>query len=158
MLSKCVIMAVRKGPAIWVFEFLLLFHYVQIWLASLETQQQENTTHIYVNDKLALVFTKNSAYHDWSKHIDTRYHFIRERVTIKDAKVNYTISNCRHSNQAAQARSLWEIKDNGWSYQTSLKEVVLEINLSLVHIDIVLKRFFGLMSKLFSNKFPWPKV
>ena len=50
-----------------------------IWLRSLlkELQMlQEEVTKIFVDNKSALALAKNPIFHDRSKHIDTRFHFI----------------------------------------------------------------------------------
>ena len=41
---------------------------------------QVEATEIFVNNKSALALAKNPVFHDRSKHIDTRYHFIRECI------------------------------------------------------------------------------
>jgi hypothetical protein len=44
---------------------------------------QEEPTEIFIGNKSAIVLTKNSTFHDQSKYIDTKFHFIRECVTKK---------------------------------------------------------------------------
>ena len=46
-------------------------------------------TEIRVDNKLAIALAKNPVYHDRSKHIDTRYHYIRECITRQDVKLEY---------------------------------------------------------------------
>jgi hypothetical protein len=41
---------------------------------------QENPTEIYIDNQSAIALAKNPVYHERSKHIDTRHHFIREHV------------------------------------------------------------------------------
>ena len=48
---------------------------------------QEDATEIYVDNKSAIELAKNPVYHDRSKHINTRYHFIRECVVRNDVLV-----------------------------------------------------------------------
>nr|GEV04843.1 retrovirus-related Pol polyprotein from transposon TNT 1-94 [Tanacetum cinerariifolium] len=58
-----------------------------IWLRSMPNElhmEQEDTTEIYVDNKSA---RKN---HDRSKHINIRYHFIRECIAKKDVRVIHT--------------------------------------------------------------------
>lgn len=49
-----------------------------IWLRSLLKElnfPQEGPTEIYVDNQSAIALAKNPAFHDRSKHIDTKYHF-----------------------------------------------------------------------------------
>jgi len=39
---------------------------------------QEDATKIFLDNKSALALAKNPVFHDRNKHIDTRYHFIKE--------------------------------------------------------------------------------
>ena len=47
---------------------------------------------IGVDNKSAIALAKNLVYHDQSKHIDTRYHYIRECITKQDVKLKYVKS------------------------------------------------------------------
>ena len=53
---------------------------------------QMEPTEIRVDNKSAIALAKNPVYHDRSKHIDTRYHYIRERITKQDLKLEYVKS------------------------------------------------------------------
>ena len=44
---------------------------------------------IFIDNILALALAKNSVFHDQSKHIDTRYHFIRDCVTTKEVELQF---------------------------------------------------------------------
>jgi peroxiredoxin family protein len=48
---------------------------------------QENPTEIYIDNRSAIALAKNSVYHEISKHIDTRHHFIREHVKNKEVEL-----------------------------------------------------------------------
>lgn len=48
---------------------------------------QEKLTEIYVDNRSAIALAKNPVYHERSKHVDTRYHFIREHVKNKEVKL-----------------------------------------------------------------------
>ncbi|KAM2718779.1 hypothetical protein EV1_030652 [Malus domestica] len=66
-----------------------------IWLRNLLKElslPQEEPTEIYVDNKSAIALAKNPVFHDRSKHIDTRYHYIRECITRKDVQVEYVKS------------------------------------------------------------------
>ena len=66
-----------------------------IWLRNLLDElhmPQEDATEIYVDNKSALALAKNPVFHDRSKHIDTRYHYIRECISRKEIQVKYAKS------------------------------------------------------------------
>jgi hypothetical protein len=51
-----------------------------IWLKRLLKEinfAQEEATQIYLDNKSAIELAKNPVYHERSKHIDVKYHFIR---------------------------------------------------------------------------------
>ena len=57
-----------------------------IWLKNLlkELNIPEDTVEICVDNKSAIALAKNPVFHDRSKHIDTRYHYLRECVENKE--------------------------------------------------------------------------
>ncbi|KAM2065116.1 hypothetical protein EV1_027912 [Malus domestica] len=66
-----------------------------IWLRNLLKElstPQEGPTEIYVDNKSAIALAKNPVFHDRSKHIDIRYHYIRECIARKDVQVEYVKS------------------------------------------------------------------
>ncbi|PHT87616.1 hypothetical protein T459_09722 [Capsicum annuum] len=63
-----------------------------IWLRRLLKElnlPQTTATMICIDNKSAHALFKNSVYHDRSKHIDTRYHFIRECIVKKEVDLKY---------------------------------------------------------------------
>ncbi|KAK0589362.1 hypothetical protein LWI29_013222 [Acer saccharum] len=58
---------------------------------------QVNPTEIYIDNRSAIALAKNPVFHERSKHIDTRYHFIREHVKNKEVE----LVSCRTYDQAA---------------------------------------------------------
>jgi hypothetical protein len=40
-------------------------------------QEQQETTTVFCDNNLAIMLSKNHVFHKKTKHIDTRYHFIR---------------------------------------------------------------------------------
>jgi len=50
---------------------------------------QKEATEICIDNKSAQAFAKNPIFHDRSKHIDTRYHFIRECIASKEVELKY---------------------------------------------------------------------
>jgi len=57
-------------------------------LARLSSQGLEPTM-IYCENKSCVKLTKNPLFHDKSKHIEIRYHFIRDRVQKGAVKLQY---------------------------------------------------------------------
>ena len=71
-----------------------------LWLRSILgvlQHKQVDPTKIYYNSKLAIELSKNPVLHGRSKHIDIKYHFIRELVREREIEVNY----CRIEKQVA---------------------------------------------------------
>jgi hypothetical protein len=63
-----------------------------IWLRNLLKElnlPQEEPTKIFVDNKSAIALAKNPVFHDQSKHICTRYHYIRECVANNNVKLEY---------------------------------------------------------------------
>jgi len=58
---------------------------------------QENPTEIYIDNRSAIALSKNSVYHERSKHIDTRHHFIREHMKNKEVE----LISCNTNDQVA---------------------------------------------------------
>jgi hypothetical protein len=44
---------------------------------------QEDATEIFFDNKSAIALAKNLVFHDWSKHIDTRYHLLESALSRK---------------------------------------------------------------------------
>ena len=59
---------------------------------------QEEATKIFVDNKLALALAKNPVFHDRSKHIDTRFHFIRECIARKEVHLEFVKSHDQVAN------------------------------------------------------------
>ena len=66
-----------------------------IWLQNLlkEGFPQKESTKSFVDNKSTIDMVKNSVFHDQSKHIVTRYHYIRECITRKDVQLNCMMSH-----------------------------------------------------------------
>ncbi|KAL4368367.1 hypothetical protein GQ457_05G028310 [Hibiscus cannabinus] len=63
-----------------------------IWLKRLVEElhlPQEGPTKICIDNKSAQALAKNPVFHDRSKHIDTRYHFIREHIANKEVELKF---------------------------------------------------------------------
>ncbi|RDX93243.1 hypothetical protein CR513_24525, partial [Mucuna pruriens] len=61
-----------------------------IWLRRLLKEfnmNQEESTKIHIDNKSAQILAKNPVFHERSKHIDTRYHFIRECIVKKEVEL-----------------------------------------------------------------------
>ncbi|XP_028556557.1 uncharacterized protein LOC114581179 [Dendrobium catenatum] len=63
-----------------------------IWLSRLLSElkgEAEKTVKLLVDNKSAIAMSKNPVYHGRSKHIDTRYYFIRSCIEKKQIEVDY---------------------------------------------------------------------
>jgi hypothetical protein len=66
-----------------------------LWLRKLLKEinfSQEKATNIRVDNKSAIVLAKNPVHHERSKHIDVRFHFIREHVKNGDVEMTHVAS------------------------------------------------------------------
>lgn len=71
-----------------------------IWLKNILGELsiiQEGPITIYVDNKSTISLAKNPVSHSQNKHIDTKYHFIREQVKNKNVELVY----CRTEDQLA---------------------------------------------------------
>jgi hypothetical protein len=50
---------------------------------------QKDATEIFVDNKLAIALAKNLVFHDRSKHINKRYHFIKECIVKKEVQLKF---------------------------------------------------------------------
>ncbi|CAK5265854.1 unnamed protein product, partial [Mycena citricolor] len=50
-------------------------------------------THISVDNMGTIAFAHNSGFHARSKHIDIRYHFIRDTITSHEVSVSHVPTN-----------------------------------------------------------------
>ena len=99
---------------------------------------QEEVTKIFVDNKSALALAKNPVLHDRSKHIDTRYHFIRESIARKEDHLDFMKSH----DQAADILTKPLKYDTfnklqallGVIKKTSLRGM-LEVNLFLINLS-----------------------
>lgn len=63
-----------------------------VWLGRLLSElkgTEQSRVELMVDNKSAISLSKNPIYHDRSKHIDTRYHYIHECVEKGRIKVKY---------------------------------------------------------------------
>ena len=61
-----------------------------IWLRNLVQElglQQEDNSVIFCDNQSVIYLIRNQAYHERTKHIDVRYHFIREAVAERNMTV-----------------------------------------------------------------------
>lgn len=71
-----------------------------VWLQRLlgELNQKQNSpTKIYCDNNSAIALTKNPVFHGRSKHIDIKYHYIRDLVRDKDIELEF----CKSEDQIA---------------------------------------------------------
>jgi hypothetical protein len=63
-----------------------------VWLARLLGELKDEDTRtfeLFIDNKSAISLSKNPVFHDRSKHIDLRYHFIRECAEVGKVEVKY---------------------------------------------------------------------
>jgi hypothetical protein len=53
------------------------------------THGRKEATDIFVDNKSAIALVKNPVFHDRSKHIDTRFHFLRECIVKNEVEVKF---------------------------------------------------------------------
>nr|GEX95606.1 ribonuclease H-like domain, reverse transcriptase, RNA-dependent DNA polymerase [Tanacetum cinerariifolium] len=71
-----------------------------LWLKRLLsklTHSQEEKVIIKVDNKSPIALIKNLVFHRRSKHIDTKYHFIRECVEREDIQVKFVMESLEHT-------------------------------------------------------------
>lgn len=68
--------------ALWLKKLLKMLH-----------MPQNDATTIFVDNKSTIALGKNPMFHDRSKHIDTKFHFIRECIEKKEVELTYVSSN-----------------------------------------------------------------
>ncbi|KAA0033342.1 Retrovirus-related Pol polyprotein from transposon TNT 1-94 [Cucumis melo var. makuwa] len=51
--------------------------------------EQKGATVIFYNNKATISMTKNPTFHSWKKHIDIRFHFIRDLVAKEEVSLSY---------------------------------------------------------------------
>ena len=67
-----------------------------VWLRKLLSELnlgQEEATEIRVDSKSAIELAKNPVHHERSKHIDVKFHFIREQIREGSVKLNHVASH-----------------------------------------------------------------
>ncbi|XP_062224421.1 secreted RxLR effector protein 161-like [Phragmites australis] len=67
-----------------------------VWLAQLLaelTSEEQRAFTLKMDSKSAIALSKNPVFHDRSKHIDTRFHFIRECVEQGKIDVDFIVSD-----------------------------------------------------------------
>ena len=66
-----------------------------VWLRQLTTElgsSPKTPTTIFEDNQSAIAMTKNPQFHGRAKHIDTKYHFIREQVNCGNIKLEYCLT------------------------------------------------------------------
>ncbi|KAD2804667.1 hypothetical protein E3N88_38044 [Mikania micrantha] len=95
-----------------------------IWLRGLLaeiTGKEEAQVEIKVDNKSAIALIRNPVFHGLSKHIDTRYHFIRESVEKEQIRIEYVSGDEQKADILTKA--LPRIKLEEMKIKLGLKEV-----------------------------------
>jgi len=85
-----------------------------VWLRKLMNDigcRCKKATVIYIDNQSAIQLVKNPVYHKRTKHIDIRYHFLREKVEENELKVCYIPSNLQRADIYTKAVPREPFKD-----------------------------------------------
>ncbi|KAD3338587.1 hypothetical protein E3N88_34108 [Mikania micrantha] len=95
-----------------------------IWLRGLLaeiTGKEETQVEIKVDNKSAIALIRNPVFHGRSKHIDTRYHFIRESVEKEQIRIEYVCGDEQKADILTKA--LPRVKFEEMKIKLGLKDV-----------------------------------
>jgi hypothetical protein len=75
---------------------------------------QVKLAEIYMDNSLVIALAKNLVFHNRSKHIDTRFHYLRDCIANKKIKVKYVKTQDQVVNIFTKPRkydvfSIWEM-------------------------------------------------
>jgi len=79
-----------------------------VWLSRLLAElcsQEVKKFRLFIDNMSAEELSKNPVFHERSKHIDTRYHYIRECVGVVEVK-HISTDDSRYSNKATCKNSV----------------------------------------------------
>ncbi|KAD6453083.1 hypothetical protein E3N88_07788 [Mikania micrantha] len=85
------------------------------------SRKEEAQVEIKVDNKSAIALIKNPVFHGRSKHIDTRYHFIRESVEKEQIRIEYVSGD--EQNADILTKALPRVKFEEMKIKLGLKEV-----------------------------------
>ena len=63
-----------------------------VWLRRLLNELGQTTkapTHLHIDNQSAIAIARNPEFHDRTKHIDVRYHFLRQKVENEEILLTY---------------------------------------------------------------------
>ncbi|KAL4367961.1 hypothetical protein GQ457_05G011320 [Hibiscus cannabinus] len=107
-----------------------------IWLKNILDElnfAQEGPTTIYVDNKSTISLAKNPVSHSRSKHIVTKYHFIREQVKNKNVELVY----CKTEDQLADIFTKPLVLMGNESCLRSVRKKIMDSTNSMVPIEVV---------------------
>ena len=123
-----------------------------VWLRRVlkELQQgQEEPTPVYCDNNSAIALSKNHVFYQKSKHIDTRYHFIRELANNGEIYIKF----CKSKDQLVDIFTKPLAKDVFEYHRQNLGVVHIDCNQGGVTLVITLKpTTFNLCSRSFSHR------
>jgi hypothetical protein len=71
-----------------------------VWMRRIVTEllhEQQEPTQIFYDSKSSIALSRNHVFHKKTKHIDTKYHFIRELINNDEISIEF----CRFEDQFA---------------------------------------------------------
>ena len=61
-------------------------------------QDQDSLTIIFSNNMSSIAMTKNPIFHNRTKHIELKFHFIREKVEKRKKEIEFEFCKTKHQN------------------------------------------------------------
>lgn len=77
-----------------------------VWLRKLLEEigsRCDKATAIWVDNQSAIKLAKNPEFHKRTKHIDVKFHFIREKVANREIEVKYVPTKCQRADVFTKA-------------------------------------------------------
>jgi hypothetical protein len=100
-LQKCIALSTTEAEYIAITEVSKELLWIKKFLQKLGFQQEKYV--LYYDSQSAIYLSKNSTFHSQSKHIDVRYHWIRDALEIKQFQLEKIHTNDNSSNMMMKA-------------------------------------------------------
>jgi hypothetical protein len=90
-----------------------------IWIRSLLFEigvPQDRPTKVFCDNQAAIAITKSPQHHERTKHIDIRYHFVRDELEAKTIELVYipTMENVADTMTKALGKNLFNQHSDKW--------------------------------------------
>jgi hypothetical protein len=94
-----------------------------VWLRRLLSELGQNQTHptpLHIDNQSAMAIAKNPKFHDRTKHIEVRYHFLRQKVEEGELALEYVPTGCQVAD--VLTKGLVREKHEGFAKEMGLEE------------------------------------